>query len=72
MFTFIFTFIFTLLFAFTFTFVEGYFWTALNCAATAAFVLYMPKAMSVTKLSSLEKVFYNNIISIPLIGMLHI
>eukprot|EP00511_Aplanochytrium_stocchinoi_P008887 CAMPEP_0204866218 /NCGR_PEP_ID=MMETSP1348-20121228/16401_1 /ASSEMBLY_ACC=CAM_ASM_000700 /TAXON_ID=215587 /ORGANISM="Aplanochytrium stocchinoi, Strain GSBS06" /LENGTH=318 /DNA_ID=CAMNT_0052017997 /DNA_START=196 /DNA_END=1152 /DNA_ORIENTATION=- len=50
----------------------GYFWTAANCACTAAFVLYMPKAMSLTKLSSMGKVFYNNLISIPLIIVLDV
>eukprot|EP00510_Aplanochytrium_minuta_P000722 CAMPEP_0184020546 /NCGR_PEP_ID=MMETSP0954-20121128/9406_1 /TAXON_ID=627963 /ORGANISM="Aplanochytrium sp, Strain PBS07" /LENGTH=232 /DNA_ID=CAMNT_0026302413 /DNA_START=184 /DNA_END=879 /DNA_ORIENTATION=+ len=50
--------------------VVGYMWTFFNCACTAAFVLYMPKAMAVTKLSSMGKVYYNNVISIPLIILL--
>mmetsp|Transcript_1171 Transcript_1171/g.1746 ORF Transcript_1171/g.1746 Transcript_1171/m.1746 type:complete len:343 (-) Transcript_1171:334-1362(-) len=51
---------------------NGYTWTSLNCACTAAFVLYMPAAMSQTQLSSFGKVYYNNVISIPLIVALDV
>jgi GDP-mannose transporter len=48
---------------------EGYFWMSANCAATASYVLYM---RSVTtredvQLSKFEMVFYNNLLSIPLL-----
>lgn len=51
---------------------HGYIWTFANCTATAAFVLYMPRAMSSTSLSPLGKVFYNNILSLPLLVLLDI
>eukprot|EP00924_Labyrinthula_sp_SR-Ha-C_P000601 snap_masked-scaffold_27-processed-gene-4.46-mRNA-1 protein AED:0.11 eAED:0.11 QI:0/0/0/1/1/1/2/0/381 len=46
---------------------KGYIWTMVNCLCTALFVLYMPKAISKTKLSSFGKVYYNNVLSVPLL-----
>lgn len=50
--------------------VIGYTWTFFNCAATAIYVLYMPQAMEKTNLSPFGKVFYNNILSLPLLLVL--
>eukprot|EP00741_Cyanophora_paradoxa_P004696 tig00000823_g4558.t1 len=48
----------------------GYFWMLGNCAATAAYVLYMRTAMRKTQLGEFGMMFYNNLISIPLITVL--
>jgi len=45
----------------------GYFWAIVNCVCTASYVLYMPKAMQGANLNSFGKVYYNNILSLPLI-----
>lgn len=48
----------------------GYIWTLLNCLTNTAFVLYMPRAMSKSKLSPLGRVYYNNLLSLPLLVVL--
>jgi GDP-mannose transporter len=45
----------------------GYFWMAANCFATAAFVLYMRKRIKLTNFKDFDTVYYNNLISIPLL-----
>ncbi|KAI8967347.1 hypothetical protein BDF20DRAFT_829708 [Mycotypha africana] len=45
----------------------GYFWMATNCLASAAFVLYMRKRIKLTNFKDFDTVFYNNILSIPLL-----
>ncbi|GBG23810.1 GDP-mannose transporter [Hondaea fermentalgiana] len=45
----------------------GYFWAACNCAITAAYVLYMPRAMADSKLNAFGRVYYNNLLSLPLV-----
>ncbi|GBG29937.1 GDP-mannose transporter [Hondaea fermentalgiana] len=45
----------------------GYFWAGANCCITAAYVLYMPRAMSDSKLNAFGRVYYNNLLSLPLI-----
>lgn len=45
----------------------GYFWMAMNCLATAAFVLYMRKRIKLTNFKDFDTVYYNNLISIPLL-----
>jgi len=47
--------------------VTGYFWMSINCAMSAAYVLYMRLAMKGTKLSEFGNVYYNNVLSIPLL-----
>ena len=49
--------------------VQGYFWMACNCLATAAFVLYLRHAVRM-KLSVFAKAYYNNILMLPLAAML--
>eukprot|EP01112_Ceratiomyxa_fruticulosa_P016503 TRINITY_DN4998_c0_g1_i1.p1 TRINITY_DN4998_c0_g1~~TRINITY_DN4998_c0_g1_i1.p1 ORF type:complete len:337 (+),score=54.27 TRINITY_DN4998_c0_g1_i1:140-1150(+) len=43
----------------------GYFWMAINCLLSAAYVLYMRHAMKGTKLSEFGMVYYNNSLSLP-------
>jgi len=45
----------------------GYFWAVCNCFVTAAYVLYMPRAMQDSKLNAFGRVYYNNLLSIPLV-----
>ncbi|KAI7904811.1 uncharacterized protein BX663DRAFT_503654 [Cokeromyces recurvatus] len=45
----------------------GYFWMATNCLASAAFVLYMRKRIKLTNFKDFDTVYYNNILSIPLL-----
>lgn len=47
--------------------IAGYFWMALNCLSTAAFALYMRKHIERTKFKDLDTVYYNNLLSIPLL-----
>ncbi|KAG6609055.1 GDP-mannose transporter [Phytophthora cinnamomi] len=49
---------------------SGYFWMFLNCASTAAYVLYMRYATSRSslKISKFGMAFYNNLISLPLLA----
>jgi len=46
---------------------HGYLWMLVNCAMSAAYVLYMRLAMKGTKLSEFGNVYYNNSLSIPLL-----
>ncbi|GMK57113.1 hypothetical protein CspeluHIS016_0309530 [Cutaneotrichosporon spelunceum] len=45
----------------------GYFWMALNCACSAAYVLYMRKRIKVTGFKDWDSMFYNNLLSIPIL-----
>lgn len=45
----------------------GYFWMATNCISSAAFVLYMRKRIKLTNFKDFDTVFYNNLLSIPLL-----
>lgn len=49
---------------------SGYFWMLLNCASTAAYVLYMrfATAKATFKISKFGMAFYNNLISLPLLA----
>jgi len=49
---------------------DGYVWMVINCTISACYVLYMKIAMKGTKLSEFGSVFYNNVLSIPLVLML--
>jgi GDP-mannose transporter len=46
---------------------RGYMWTLANCAFTTAFVLYTQSAIANINLSTFGKVYYNNIIALPLV-----
>lgn len=45
----------------------GYFWMGANCCATASYVLYMKSVTKNLELSRFGMVFYNNLLSIPLL-----
>ena len=45
----------------------GYVWMALNCLATASYVLYMRARIKITGFKDFDTVYYNNLLSIPLI-----
>ena len=45
----------------------GYFWMAMNCFSSAAFVLYMRKRIKLTNFKDFDTVYYNNLLSIPLL-----
>ncbi|CDH49523.1 gdp-mannose transporter [Lichtheimia corymbifera JMRC:FSU:9682] len=45
----------------------GYFWMATNCFSSAAFVLYMRKRIKLTNFKDFDTVYYNNLLSIPLL-----
>ncbi|PWN90123.1 putative VRG4-golgi GDP-mannose transporter [Acaromyces ingoldii] len=49
---------------------SGYLWMGLNCACSAAYVLYMRKRIKVTGFKDWDTMFYNNLLTIPvLLGM---
>lgn len=45
----------------------GYFWMAINCLSSASFVLYMRKRIKLTNFKDFDTVYYNNLLSIPLL-----
>lgn len=45
----------------------GYFWMAVNCISSASFVLYMRKRIKLTNFKDFDTVYYNNLLSIPLL-----
>ncbi|KAI9253160.1 hypothetical protein BY458DRAFT_535881 [Sporodiniella umbellata] len=45
----------------------GYFWMIVNCFSSAAFVLYMRKRIKLTNFKDFDTVYYNNLLSIPLL-----
>jgi len=47
----------------------GYFWMFLNCITSAAFVLSMRKRIKVTGFSDWDTMFYNNLLSIPVLAL---
>src|SRR5438105_3221777 len=46
---------------------RGYVWTFANCLASTAFVLYTQSAIAKTNLSTFGKVYYNNVLAMPLV-----
>mmetsp|Transcript_38314 Transcript_38314/g.122861 ORF Transcript_38314/g.122861 Transcript_38314/m.122861 type:complete len:401 (+) Transcript_38314:197-1399(+) len=46
---------------------EGYFWQGANCVCTSAYVLYLKYATKTVQLSKFAMVFYNNLLSLPLL-----
>ncbi|KAI8996370.1 UDP-galactose transporter [Trametes punicea] len=47
----------------------GYFWMFMNCATSAAYVLTMRKRIKVTGFSDWDTMFYNNLLSIPVLAV---
>ncbi|CDR38938.1 CYFA0S02e09032g1_1 [Cyberlindnera fabianii] len=45
----------------------GYFWMFTNCFASAAFVLYMRKRIKLTNFKDFDTMYYNNVLSIPIL-----
>ncbi|KAI8083070.1 uncharacterized protein BX664DRAFT_339760 [Halteromyces radiatus] len=45
----------------------GYFWMATNCISSAAFVLYMRKRIKLTSFKDFDTMYYNNVLSIPIL-----
>ncbi|CCH44158.1 GDP-mannose transporter 1 [Wickerhamomyces ciferrii] len=45
----------------------GYFWMALNCFSSAAFVLVMRKRIKLTNFKDFDTMYYNNVLSIPIL-----
>lgn len=48
----------------------GYFWMATNCFASAAFVLVMRKRIKLTNFKDFDTMYYNNLLSIPILLVL--
>lgn len=46
----------------------GYFWMFANCAASATYVLSMRKRIKATGFSDWDTMFYNNLLSIPVLA----
>lgn len=45
----------------------GYLWMAVNCFATAAYVLGMRKRIKLTNFKDFDTMFYNNLLSVPIL-----
>lgn len=45
----------------------GYLWMALNCFSSASFVLFMRKRIKLTNFKDFDTMFYNNLLSIPIL-----
>lgn len=50
----------------------GYLWMMLNCATSAAYVLAMRKRIKSTGFSDWDSMFYNNLLSIPVLALFSI
>lgn len=50
----------------------GYAWQISNCVATSGYVLYLKHATQTIELSKFGMVFYNNLLSLPLLGIIAI
>jgi GDP-mannose transporter len=50
----------------------GYVWMMVNCATSAAYVLAMRKRIKVTGFSDWDTMFYNNLLSIPVLAVFSI
>lgn len=48
-------------------FSAGYFWMFTNCFASAAFVLYMRKRIKLTNFKDFDTMYYNNVLSVPIL-----
>ena len=45
----------------------GYLWMSVNCFATSSYILLMKRATKTLSLSKFGMVFYNNLLSVPLL-----
>ncbi|ODV60172.1 GDP-mannose transporter [Ascoidea rubescens DSM 1968] len=45
----------------------GYYWMFSNCFASATFVLYMRKRIKLTNFKDFDTMFYNNLLSVPIL-----
>jgi GDP-mannose transporter len=45
----------------------GYFWMFTNCVSSAAFVLYMRKRIKLTNFKDFDTMYYNNVLSVPIL-----
>lgn len=50
----------------------GYVWMFINCATSAAYVLTMRKRIKATGFSDWDTMFYNNLLSIPVLAVFSI
>ncbi|KAH7913062.1 hypothetical protein BJ138DRAFT_1134343 [Hygrophoropsis aurantiaca] len=50
----------------------GYFWMFLNCLSSAGYVLLMRKRIKITGFSDWDSMFYNNLLSIPVLFLFSI
>ncbi|KAG9312899.1 hypothetical protein JVU11DRAFT_6332 [Chiua virens] len=50
----------------------GYFWMLLNCLSSAGYVLLMRKRIKITGFSDWDSMFYNNLLSIPILAVFSI
>ncbi|TFK74890.1 UDP-galactose transporter [Pluteus cervinus] len=50
----------------------GYFWMLVNCLTSAAYVLMMRKRIKATGFSDWDSMFYNNLLSIPVLAVFSI
>ncbi|EIN06181.1 UDP-galactose transporter [Punctularia strigosozonata HHB-11173 SS5] len=50
----------------------GYFWMLLNCISSAGYVLIMRKRIKATGFSDWDSMFYNNLLSIPVLAVFSI
>ncbi|KAJ6625009.1 hypothetical protein B0H10DRAFT_1784000 [Mycena sp. CBHHK59/15] len=50
----------------------GYFWMLVNCLTSAAYVLSMRKRIKVTGFSDWDSMYYNNLLSIPVLAVFSI
>ncbi|KAK5073608.1 GDP-mannose transporter into the lumen of the Golgi [Lithohypha guttulata] len=46
---------------------SGYVWMMLNCLSTASYVLYMRKRIKLTNFKDFDTMFYNNVLTIPVL-----
>ncbi|MDC6271522.1 GDP-mannose transporter [Acetobacter pasteurianus] len=53
-----------------FTMYLGYFWMIINCFSSASFVLIMRKRIKLTNFKDFDTVFYNNLLSVPILLIL--
>ena len=48
----------------------GYFWMSLNCLSSAGYVLYMRKRIKHFNFKDFDTVYYNNLLSLPVMLLL--
>eukprot|EP01097_Dermamoeba_algensis_P008220 TRINITY_DN5398_c0_g1_i1.p1 TRINITY_DN5398_c0_g1~~TRINITY_DN5398_c0_g1_i1.p1 ORF type:complete len:319 (-),score=34.86 TRINITY_DN5398_c0_g1_i1:436-1392(-) len=48
----------------------GYIHVGINCVVTAAYLVYIPKKSAETRLDSMGLIYYNNILSLPIVALI--